>query len=365
MIEVDFLPASGKKSGDCILMRFGSFSYDDPDSNEQVVVMIDSGFTDCAEKIENHIKNNYNTNIIDCVIVTHPDLDHIAGLKKILENGNVIINEIIAHDPWQHSNFVLNDLDDERRTKNSIETRFDDLFTTLDFILDFAYKNDISCSELFSGEKIVFEGFEDFSLDILGPSKGHYEELLSLITKQSLNEAQLSSDDVYDDGEDVFFWDITKYFLDNPHTSPKNECSMIILLRYKNKPFFLFTGDAGDDSLRRALNFADNEGIGVCGVQRMQIPHHGSIKNISQEVLDYIGADSYVVSASLNEENCKGNHPSKLLTNYIVGCQKKKIFHATEKHGISISWGAPLRPGWSTAQPKQRNLKLRKLKGDE
>lgn len=360
MIEVDFLPASGKKSGDCILIRFGSFSYDKSQDNRQKVVMIDSGYKECAEKIETHLKKYYNTNEIDYVILTHPDLDHISGLKQLLDDGRVHVKKIVAHDPWSHASFVRKKLNDGRRTERSIEKKFDDLFTVLGKILDYADDFQIPCFEMFSGEKITIG---DFRLDILGPSKEYYELLLKKITDQALAEAQTTAYDIL--GDEVYSFQINRFFLENPQTSPKNASSMILLLSYKNKPYFLFTGDAGNESIKKAVQYAKSNGINIKDVCRMQLPHHGSLKNISKDVLSYINAGSYVVSASLNEEETKESHPSKLLTNYIVSREGKRIFHATEKHGIRISWGAPQRFGWSAARPKQKNLKLRKLKGDD
>jgi len=51
------LPASSeKKGGDAILLRIGSFSYDNPYNNKQAVILIDSGYKSTAENIEKIFK---------------------------------------------------------------------------------------------------------------------------------------------------------------------------------------------------------------------------------------------------------------------------------------------------------------------
>ena len=98
MIEIDVLPASEKKSADAILLRVGSFSYSNPEINEQEVVLIDSGYKSAAEKIENYLNDYYHTDKIDYVFITHPDKDHIHGLLELLNRNNIGISNTFIHD---------------------------------------------------------------------------------------------------------------------------------------------------------------------------------------------------------------------------------------------------------------------------
>ena len=136
MIEIDVLPASEKQSADAILLRIGSFSYDNPENNDQKVILIDSGWQSTAEKIENHLNDYYYTDTIDYVFITHPDRDHISGLLELLENKNIKISRTFIHDPWNYKNKLLKRSKDGRRTINSIDSRLDENLDILSRILD-------------------------------------------------------------------------------------------------------------------------------------------------------------------------------------------------------------------------------------
>ena len=97
MYEVDVLPVGeGEKSGDAIALRYsttGSWS-------DQVVVVIDGGFGDDGEALVEHITRWYGTDQVDLVVSTHPDGDHVGGLRHVLEQ--LAVAELLVHDPRAH-----------------------------------------------------------------------------------------------------------------------------------------------------------------------------------------------------------------------------------------------------------------------
>ena len=48
----------------------------------------------------------------------------------------------------------------------------------------------------------------------------------------------------------------------------------------------LLTGDVGQNGLNEAANFAPVIGLRLPGIDRFDVPHHGSRRNLSTEVLD-------------------------------------------------------------------------------
>src|ERR1700728_1371929 len=97
--EIDFLPVGDKsKGGDAIALRYGDLfgSRDD-----QTVMIVDGGYTDNGEALVNHIGKYYKTDRVDFVVSTHPDQDHILGLKVVLEN--IKVGTLLMHRPWLHS----------------------------------------------------------------------------------------------------------------------------------------------------------------------------------------------------------------------------------------------------------------------
>lgn len=53
----------------------------------------------------------------------------------------------------------------------------------------------------------------------------------------------------------------------------------------------LLTGDAGRAGLAEAADYAPFAGLALPGIDRFQVPHHGSRRNVSTEILDrWLGA---------------------------------------------------------------------------
>lgn len=339
MIDVDILPASSEKSGgDSVLIRIGTFDYSSS-KNDQKVILIDGGYQENADRIFDHLKYNYQTDTIDLAIITHPDHDHISGFKKLLDNGLVKVKKTMIHDPWNHAQHIFKKTQDGRRTVTSISNKFEETLKCLSDTLD-----DIGGKNT---EPFGYKFLEEYGIHILGPSKEYYRDLLYQFPSMEGENSGGSSfgSDVYEEGKSSYNENV-RHFLDNPHTSPKNSTSTIILLSdEKNKPFALFTGDAGVEAIEKALDAADNEGIEYKGVNLFQIPHHGSIKNLSEKIINRISPKRAYVSAPHNSEK----HPSKLLINFFI---KKEI----STHHVSVNTllyrnHDVNRPEWGPAEP--------------
>lgn len=121
--ELDFLPVGeGSKSGDAILFRFWDDTKGETEKNQKVCI-IDGGYSENGEYIKKHIDKYYKTSVIDLVISTHPDLDHIGGLSYILENFEV--KKLWLHRPWQNKyiNGLSDCFKDGRVTDNSVKNK--------------------------------------------------------------------------------------------------------------------------------------------------------------------------------------------------------------------------------------------------
>lgn len=57
---------------------------------------------------------------------------------------------------------------------------------------------------------------------------------------------------------------------------------------------FLFTGDAGKDALSEALNYWESCGYEASAFSVVQLPHHGSRKNIDPGILSRLKASEYI-----------------------------------------------------------------------
>lgn len=352
MIEIDILPASSeRKGGDCALIRIGTFDYITK-KNNQFIILIDAGYQENADRIKNYLSSHYNTNKIDAAIITHPDIDHISGLKKLLDDDLVTIEKTYIHDPWLHAHGIFNRTLDGRRTVNSIKNAFENTLKVLSEVLEkVGNKN----TEPFGLTKLP--GVPGVSAYILGPSVDYYHNVLHQFPgMEGFNTG--GSSDIY--SEDISDYDPNMdHFLDNPHTSPKNNSSAIILLHDSNSnPIALFTGDAGVEAINEALDIADANHIAYKNVSLFQIPHHGSIKNISEDLIDRISPKRAYVSAPPE----KLEHPSRLVLNYF---HKSEIgvYHIRDKNGVVFSFdGASSRPDWSSAEKVPFFQKVYRLK---
>ena len=344
MIEIDVLPASNETKGaDSILLRFGTFSYDSV-PNKQTVILIDGGYKENAENIKKHLDSFYDTKTIDLLICTHPDADHINGLLELLNDEKIIINKALVHNPWKFKYAINRKSNNDKTTPNSIEKRLEKSLSSLDDLLSKLDERKINTEFPFSGHT-EFNGI----IRILGPSDSYYTSRV----------AEFPGMPNYVDWVDNYKPEIVEYdenmnhFLDEVETSARNASSAIVLFEYEGFKT-LFTGDAGVESIECAIDYAVKNNINLKNLNYFQLPHHGSIKNISKKITDKIIAIEYFVSAPSNSED----HPSKLLLNYFQYKLNKKVFHVS-KNILCISKNAPSR-NWNTAEsvPKYNKVQL-------
>jgi beta-lactamase superfamily II metal-dependent hydrolase len=122
-------------------------------------------------------------------------------------------------------------------------------------------------------------------------------------------------------------------------TSAENNSSAIILLTVEGHKI-LFTGDAGKTALRFAMEYADSQGVPLSDLNMLDVPHHGSKRNLSSGILKKIRATSTCVSAS--KDSLK--HPAKKVTNALQKHGAK--VYVTKGKTIRHSYNAPIRNGW-------------------
>lgn len=341
MYEVDFLPVEsadgpGSKSGDAITVHFTRATTD-----EDMVIVIDGGFTAVGDNLADHIETYYRTQYIDLVISTHPDADHINGIARLLER--LPVGELLLHRPMLHHRDV-SDFSNIEAVEN---------------LLNVARTQHVTVTEPFTG----LTRFEN-QLIILGPTTEYYEALVA----QHIQEQQIGvTTRAASTGGQIIglakrMLDHTlSYFpietlTDDGETGPRNNSSVITLLRTDNQRL-LFTGDAGIPALEAAAD-AYEEKVGnfwEMPLGFIQIPHHGSKRNVGPAILDRIlgpkgspfsdtPTPAFASSAKADEK-----HPSPKVINAFSrrGC----VVSASEGRSIVHHYGAPGRAGWPTLTP--------------
>lgn len=355
--EVDFIGTkSDTKSGDAIAIRFGDLH---KSPAEQKVIVIDGGFSEDGETLVKHIKTHYGTDQVDLVISTHPDQDHINGLTAVLEQ--LTVKELWIHKAWEHNAGIASKFHDGRITDGSVGDRLKATLNKAHELCELAESKGVTVKEPFAGVDI-FDG----ALRILGPSVEYYESLLPDFEgmpekkeRAGLQESFLSK--VAKAIRKVLVnWGQDHQISDDGVTSAKNNSSVITQLVVDGRKL-IFTADAGIQALDHAANHLDACQLGA-ELKLVQIPHHGSRRNVGPGVLNRIVGQpveegqkrgiSAIVSAASNSEK----HPRKAVLNAFT--HRGATVSATRGGHIRHSWQAPSREGWKPLEPEPYHYEL-------
>lgn len=342
--EIDYIPVGeGERSGDCIALRFWN---DQQGPSSQTVIVIDGGFKESGEKLVEHIKSIYGTETVDLVISTHPDADHASGLSVVLEKLKV--KQLAMHRPWEHASEIKDYFKNKRITVSGLEDRLEKALQNASDLEDLALNREIPIP-------IVepFQGIKGFNgvVHVLGPSKDYYETLLasfrstpepkkSIGLLSGLSKAVESVKNLIQD-----FMHIDLLDDDEDTTSAENNTSTIILFEIEGHKL-LFTGDAGKTALSNAITYAESNGISLVGMRFIDVPHHGSKRNLSSKILKKMNAENAFISAATKDKK----HPAKKITNALQKHGSKVYVTQTDTlchnfNGINRGWGpAPTVP---------------------
>lgn len=356
--EVDFLQVGeGEKSGDAICIRFGDLW---GSRENQFVMVIDGGTTDSGERLVKHIKSRYGTDTVDLVVSTHPDNDHISGLRVVLEE--LTVGRLWMHLPWHHAedfkalfkDHTITSLGLKRKIRASLDTATD--------LEEIARRKGVPIDEPFSDVQLPFG---DIGIDVLGPSTNYYTELLPQFRETPEAREATAGAGFFERAASAVL-EAAKTVVESWHfetlsdppedaTSAENNSSVILTIRRDNK-LLLFTGDAGVPALDRAADEAEARGIDLPSLRFVQAPHHGSRRNVGPTVLDRIlgpkyqdpeSAKSVFISASKDAPK----HPARSVCNAFQRRGAKNRVYTTEEGNKRHHHDAPARSDYSTADP--------------
>lgn len=342
--EIDFLAVETAKSGDAIPMRYQI-------GDQTTVHVTDGGFQSTGSTVVAHLNDVYGTTHVDHVMVTHPDGDHAAGLRTVLEECTVGVLWMLR--PWTYAAEII----DRFATDNSVaalEARLRKVYPNLAALEEMAIERGIPIYEPFQGAQVG-------AFTVMAPSRNRYLDLIveSERTPEAVEEESVSIFEVALKaaaaavafvrsawGEEVFS--------PNP-TSAENEMSVIQYACLEGSRILL-TGDAGRDALNEAADFAPYIGLVLPGIERIQIPHHGSRRNVSTEVLDRwlgprLGSNpgSGTFTAVVSSAKADTHHPRKA----VIRAFMHRGANVFQTEGVSIcshggSWPAR---NWGQATP--------------
>jgi beta-lactamase superfamily II metal-dependent hydrolase len=333
-LEIDFMQVGdGERSGDAIALRCGS-----PSAGYEVMI-IDGGNKASGEALVEHVRTVYGTSVVQNVLNTHPDGDHSSGLTEVLEHLDV--KNLWMHRPWAYSAGLLDHFRDPRFTPGGLEARIREALDAAHGLEKLAITKGIPVYEPFQGSRIglflVLSPEKSWYLRDLVPNftrtpdaKRPVEGILSPLMRAAGGAVSWVAEALNIETLD-----------ESGETSAQNESS-VILYGNVNGQGVLFTSDAGRLALRRAILYANSLGISLRALNCVQIPHHGSRRNVSPSVLNEITGQIAIVSVAPKS----ATHPRRKVTNAFKrrGARVYKTDGTYLNHVISCPQRPNLRP---------------------
>lgn len=318
--QVDFLCVGDKsRSGDATALRFG-----DPNNPaNQAVIVIDGGFQQSGKDLVEHIKKHYGTSRVDLVVSTHPDADHSSGLAVVLEE--MTVGRLWMHQPWNHTDDIARMFNAGRVTDASVAEGIRRSLNDVRDLEKMAARKNIPITEPFAGLNV---GNANGKLTVLGPTQEFYESLLpnfrctpqpKALSSTSLFETILHATaeavkKLVDETLDI------EMLREPKGTHAENESSAVMLLEVGSEKV-LFTADVGPDGMTGALDACDTTGVSPSSFSIVQVPHHGSRRNVGPTLLNRLLGPKLnpllqkrraIVSAC---PDGAPKHPSRMVTN--------------------------------------------------
>lgn len=351
-IEIDFLAVGEEsQSGDAILVRVGDLY--GPRSG-QTVILIDGGFRDTADAVLDHLRTHYGTTHIDLMVSTHPDSDHINGLRELVDRAAKDVDQLTIGELWLHRPSRWQKAIERSLKKVADHPYADAVKRTLQGAADLeeaASRLGIPIREPFTGL-----AYGDGMIQVVGPTEDFYQSLFEEESATSREESRLLRwlgalrEMVTAIAED---WDV-ETLGDGGVTSPINNSSAVIMVRV-DEEFALFTGDAGTPALHLAADILQAAGYHEQHMRFIQVPHHGSRRNVGPTVLDRLlgprrAEDDSTRTAYVSAARAGApKHPAKKVTNAFR--RRSRRVYVTAGEGKCHSKNSPDRSGWSSAAP--------------
>lgn len=267
------------QNGDCICLRWG-FNLDS-DNPDQFVMIVDCGFASNASALSRQIKAIIKTDHINALIITHPHADHIGAMPRFLNDFK--IDELIVRQPWQHQDLhdiFKPDLDAKTLERLGLKQLYD--------LVENANRiPTLKVVEWHGGDVQIRK---NVTIHVLGAKRTTYDDCIRELNSgrshiRALTESEESR--------------LTKFPDDDGDVDPVNNSSYILAFSFEGlkrvsgicKKWILLTSDAGPRALRMAIDAMDKERLDYQELRFLQLPHHGSINNLREDILDSLIGD--------------------------------------------------------------------------
>ncbi|MER8970464.1 MBL fold metallo-hydrolase [Mesorhizobium sp. C280B] len=355
--EVEFLPVgSGSKAGDAIVVRYG-------DAADYHLILVDGGHAETGDNIVAHLKKQFGPfPVLEHVVLTHSDADHASGLRTVL--SEIPVRNLWMHIPWLLAEESRHLFSDKRWTPEGLKAAVKAEYGTISEIYDLAVE--AGCNIFFP-----FQGADIGPFRVCSPKRATYNYLLPQfektpdpdqgaieaahiwIGKESLTHKIFEAAKAALQGWTEETWD-NERLKDGGITSASNESSVVLYGAFENNARVLLTGDTGVSGLWWTASYAESVGLPLQQFTFVQIPHHGSRRNVGPTVLTKLLGEkqpegaAYRFSAYVSAPKDDAKHPRRMVLNAFK--RRGGLIIATQG-GSKVHWGGfPARPGYSVAE---------------
>lgn len=341
-MRIELLPAL---NGDCILIEYVPLHF----------IMIDGGYVDTYKNyLFPKLKGIAGQGgVVDLIVVTHIDGDHISGVIKLLEEEELPIEiKHIWYNGYRHvqsivkvsevpETFVHKSIckENSKETCKPISARQGCTLSTLIFQKGLVWNEPTGGGVIKAPMTIQLS---KATIHILSPNETDIENLCDFWRKRLIKDGLLRKEHSAEYWDDAFEFSLSKdkpgfhfheqkvsmsYNLEKikeepyaPDDSATNGSSISFMIEVDGKRI-LFLGDAHAETVVDSLNALFGAENVPFKFDSVKLSHHGSYNNNSPELLSKISCPNWLISTNGD----KYNHPDMPTLAHIIthnaGCQ--------------------------------------------
>lgn len=324
MIFINSYPVRG---GDCFLIKYKGKN-----------ILIDSGYKTTSNRLIKDLKEiSKEGEVIDLLIITHIDNDHIGGAIKLLEDNNTISINEIWYNGYKQVFDINEDVEDTNRdsqikikniiSNNTVKNEEDNEMIGYEESKSFeelVLKNNIIINKSFNNKlilsKMKMNLVENIEFIFLSPTieeikeiRNEWKEVLQQndIYDEKMNIKNMpKAFEFYNINEEIDESYIGEISVENKisetiediarrettsKTTKINDTSLAFILSIDSVNL-LFLGDSNHNVVLRELEELIKLDKKYRKIKLMKVSHHGSKNNINNEFLNIIETESFIFS---------------------------------------------------------------------
>lgn len=293
------------------------------------VFFLDGGNQEYGTKIVQHyrkwIKPHLYENRTIAFINSHPHADHINGLIEIVKELGEEITWGIYNDPVK---FISDEL--RKNIKQSAlrkeDADIDHLYKSFQKVQEL---NDLCEQYNINKTEALTDVFDYKEIKIVSPSREFYKSKVQMFTNIDFLKSVDYTNSTLEVDEALESLKPCAIVDEKNDASPENLSATVIELIDSSNNRYLLTSDAGVES----FDEMEKNGFDTKNLTIVQLPHHGSRRNISTNWIGKFAPKMFIISAQGNKK-----HPRKA----VLSCIKKNLpnswIYSTHKNKGTLSY---------------------------